>query len=64
MSLSFTNDHAVAFSSLGLNRYLSALKYSTMVIGNPQAVSLKHLALAFLPSISVIANGVEYGRQV
>ncbi len=29
-----TNDHAVAFSSLGLNRYLSALKYSTMVIGN------------------------------
>jgi len=28
------NDNAVAFASLGINRYLSALKYCTMVIGN------------------------------
>lgn len=28
------NDHAVVFSSLGVNKYLSALKYCTMVIGN------------------------------
>ncbi len=28
------NDHAVVFSSLGVKKYLSALKYCTMVIGN------------------------------
>lgn len=28
------NDNAVAFTSLGVTRYLSALKYCTMVIGN------------------------------
>lgn len=28
------NDHAIAFASLGMTRYLSALKYCTMVIGN------------------------------
>ena len=28
------NDNAVAFSSLGMVRYLSAVKYSAMVLGN------------------------------
>ncbi|MDF2803980.1 MAG: UDP-N-acetyl glucosamine 2-epimerase [Anaerocolumna sp.] len=28
------NDHTIAFTSLGMTRYLSALKYCTMVIGN------------------------------
>lgn len=28
------NDHAIAFTSLGMTKYLSALKYCTMVIGN------------------------------
>ncbi|WP_010097579.1 UDP-N-acetylglucosamine 2-epimerase [Ornithinibacillus scapharcae] len=28
------NNHAIAFTSLGIKRYLSALKYSVMVIGN------------------------------
>jgi GDP/UDP-N,N'-diacetylbacillosamine 2-epimerase (hydrolysing) len=29
-----SNDHAVAFASLGVSRYLSALKHSEMIIGN------------------------------
>ncbi|WP_333859918.1 UDP-N-acetylglucosamine 2-epimerase [Clostridium sp.] len=41
------NDNAVAFASLGMIRYLSALKYCTMVIGNSSS------ALVEAPSFGV-----------
>lgn len=41
------HDHVIAFASLGMNRYLSALKYCTMVIGNSSS------GLAEAPSFGV-----------
>lgn len=46
------NDHAIAFTSLGMNRYLSALKYCTFVIGNSSSGLLEAPSFG-IPSINI-----------
>lgn len=46
------NNNVVAFTSLGMNRYLSALKYSTMVIGNSSSGILEAPSFG-IPTINI-----------
>lgn len=46
------NNHVVAFNSLGMLRYLSALKYSTMVIGNSSSGLLEAPSFG-IPTINI-----------
>lgn len=46
------NNHAVAFTSLGMVRYLSALKYCTMVIGNSSSGLLEAPSFG-IPTINI-----------
>lgn len=47
-----SHDNAIAFNSLGLTRYLSALKYSTMVIGNSSSGLLEVPSFG-IPTINI-----------
>ena len=58
-----SNDHAVAFASLGVSRYLSALKHSEMIIGNSSSGIIEAQALASLRLTLVIVKG-ECRQQV
>lgn len=46
------NDHAIAFASLGLNKYLSALKHSCVVIGNSSSGLIEAPSLG-IPTINI-----------
>lgn len=46
------NDHAIAFASLGKTRYLSALKYSSVVIGNSSS-GLVEVPSFGIPTINI-----------
>jgi GDP/UDP-N,N'-diacetylbacillosamine 2-epimerase (hydrolysing) len=46
------NDNAIAFTSLGMTRYLSALKYCTMVIGNSSSGLLEAPSFG-VPTINI-----------
>lgn len=46
------NDHAIAFTSLGINRYLSALKFCTIVIGNSSSGLLEAPSFG-IPTINI-----------
>jgi GDP/UDP-N,N'-diacetylbacillosamine 2-epimerase (hydrolysing) len=46
------NDHAIAFTSLGMTRYLSALKYCTFVIGNSSSGLLEAPSFG-IPTINI-----------
>lgn len=46
------NDHAVAFTSLGITRYLSALRYCTLVIGNSSSGLLEAPSFG-IPTINI-----------
>jgi GDP/UDP-N,N'-diacetylbacillosamine 2-epimerase (hydrolysing) len=46
------NDHGIAFASLGMLRYLSALKYCTMVIGNSSSGLLEAPSFG-IPTINI-----------
>lgn len=46
------NEHAIAFTSLGLIRYLSALKYCTLVIGNSSSGLLEAPSFG-IPTINI-----------
>lgn len=45
------NDNIFAFTSLGIRRYLSALKYSSLVIGNSSSGLLE--ALTGIPTVNI-----------
>ena len=46
------NDHAIAFASLGVNLYLSALKHSAMIIGNSSSGIIEAPSLG-IPTINI-----------
>lgn len=48
----FENDNAIAFTSLGMTRYLSALKYCTLVIGNSSSGLLEAPSFG-IPTINI-----------